>query len=291
MRAGHKGGGRYTERGPGAQPDKSHIPMVIELPADRIADVSERDSALPVVPEKVCPHGGIYIDNIPRCGECFQKRGGTPEESWNLFLMSLYDVCRRIAWKHKDWEKSIPFGDRVHHTFVTLFSPDNMLRLMKARDPLALAHKIAERRMIDLQRKPVYWKEWKVSQLNSFDVDKGTDDRRSDFSEECYENVRCFPGVKLFWDDTNLNKIRVALRDIESRLPTYPFSVSLAIKLHIGYWPETGKYSFEEVAAWASEQNGNGKTITAKQARYAIEKALEQMKLELQRLFIPVLKK
>jgi hypothetical protein len=309
VRAGHSGGGRYTERGAGATKGsgKGKRRHAEDEPVLRVAGAWGLARKLPITPGKVCPHGGVYLNDTPRCGICFKQQGGcTPEDSFQLFLMSLYDVCHQIALKHHDWEKSIPREDRIHHTFVTLFgNPNSMRRIMNADNPLGMAHSIAGKRMIDLQRKPIYWKEWSVSQLNfgSKQPDGDGDDvidnegrldivrgaGYDDWYSEVQERHLVFPGVKLLWDNANLNRVRVALRNIESRLPKYPFDVAMALKLHIGYWPETGNYYFAEVAKWASENehNLNRRVITARQAQYAIKKACAKMKADLVRLLTP----
>jgi hypothetical protein len=306
VRAGRRGSFVYTERGPSACLEKPRIPVTFDesLPAD--VQQPARDANLPIPLEKPCPHGGIFINGVPRCGLCFQQKGGgSPEESFNLFVMSLYGVCEKAAKKHWQWAGSIPLQDRWHHMICALLEPKNLRQLLTAKKPEALAYSIAQRRLIDLERSPVYWKEWNVSQLkfgNRYpdgDGNEATDEECLDtivvekklsqeWAQECYERARILPGVNLLWTQENLQRLRITLDEAQRRLPTYPFSVSMAIKLHIGFFPETGKYTFEDVARWASE---GGKIITPRQARYAIQNGLDDMKRHLLQTLVPDFKR
>lgn len=306
MRASRRGSFVYTERGPSARLEKPRIPVTFyeSLPAD--VQQPTRDANLPIRLEKPCPHGGIFINGIPRCGLCFQQKSdGSPEESFDLFIMSLYGVCEKVAKKHWQWAGSISLQDRWHHMICALLEPKNLRQLLAAKKPENLAYSIAQRRLIDLQRSPVYWKEWNVSQLNFENQSLDNDDNKvsneerldnlnarsnlsQEWAQECYERARIFPGVNLLWTQENLQRLRIVLDEAQRRLPTYPFSASMAIKLHIGFYPETGKYTFEDVARWASE---GGKIVTPRQARYAIQNGLNDMKRHLLRTLVPDFKR
>lgn len=297
----------YTERGPGATARSDRPLVTVELPV--APEIPARDAALPVPLEKLCPHGGTIIDDLPRCGLCFEAKGAaaTPEESYKLFQLSLYELCRKVAAKH-DF-RGIPFWDRAHGIFILLMEPRNLRAIRKAKSRFGMAWKIANDRMTDMKRAPYHWKEWSVSQLNFGDMDDDVrldlinqdtpDRRRNSGDSDTYsvggahgietsfgpppEEIRYFPGVNLVWTESNFDKLKILLAEALDKLARYPFDLSIAIKFKVGFYTE--KMTTEEIAEWASD--ARGVKITPRQVSYAIDKGLLQMRAHLESSFAP----
>jgi hypothetical protein len=302
MRA-RKGGHRYVYADPGTDFEREALEDSLSLtPKEPVIDDA------PVVPEKLCPHDGVYFNDVPRCGFCFQEasNGLTPEDSFNAFQLSLYDICKRAAYLHSSFQ-SIPWKDKVQHAFSVLIEPKNMLKLLKARNPHGLAYRMANYRLDDLIKRPVYWREWAVSKLKfpeAGDAEGGEDfstntarfDALTAPSETDYvlesklldgESVRRFPGVELIWTPANIRRLMDLVNEAMKRLPTTPFSMPVLIKLRAGCMEGCGNdpWTWEEAANFLSP--GGGKKVTVDQVRYAFATGTALIRRHIMRSLIP----
>ena len=104
----------YAPRGPEADLEEG-IPMKVEEPP--------KNSALPSKPEKLCPHGGFYRGDMPLCGKCFKQpdSGLTPDQEFAGFMLSVFDVCKRVVWKsnHRDF-RNMSYEAKVNHAFTVI---------------------------------------------------------------------------------------------------------------------------------------------------------------------------
>jgi len=139
----------YTFRGPGTD-FEDHIPMTVEEPT--------KDTEMPVGPQKMCKHGGLYRGDIPLCGECFRQpnNGLTPDQEFAAFLSSLSDVCKRVIFGkqcHRDF-RNMSFEEKWRYAFTVITLPKNLLKLLdkKTKNPLGLAYSMAHRRLLDYYR-------------------------------------------------------------------------------------------------------------------------------------------
>lgn len=159
----------YTSRGHEADLE-DRTPMDVEEPP--------KNAAIPVAPKRVCPHGGVYEDDVPMCGHCFRQpdNGLTPDQSFQAFMLSILDCCKRVCWtsSHHDF-RNMSYVQKFSYAFDVVTSPKNLLKLLdpKTRNPLGVAYTMAHRRLIDLYRSPEFRKrmeqnsrELAVSQLN-----------------------------------------------------------------------------------------------------------------------------
>jgi hypothetical protein len=293
----------YAPRGDDAEIEE-HAPLVVVEAPPKNVDV-------PSKPVKLCPHGGEYFNDIPRCGLCFKQpnSGLTADQSFAAFLSSMYDVCKRTAWRenHRNF-KAISWEDKVHHAFAVLSEPKNMLKIMNAQNPLGLAYSMANFRLIDLERKKVYWKEWSASSLKfpSEDgegeslgsntarlekIDALTDVQRAlQDALDKSECVRVFPGATLLWTRENIFRLINLAKEAMSKLPKEPFNHSMLISLRSnaygsGRWGRNRTWSWPELAKWA--RDSQGRNVTEKMVRYAFERSTAEVRLHIMKFLTP----
>jgi hypothetical protein len=94
------------------------------------------------------------------------------------------------------------------------------------------------------------------------------------------ESVRCFPGVKLLWNKTNIERLMTITVDALAKLPKTPFDHSVMIKLRSNaYGGKTDRqkgWDWPSLAKWASDRQG--KNVTEKQVRYAFERGTVEVR-------------
>jgi hypothetical protein len=272
----------YTHRG--YDPDHAAVEGSIALAVEE----QPADFDVAVTPARVCPHGGIYRNGLPVCGECFQQphSGYTPEDSWNVFVMSLYDVCQRVARSTKHYTKKIELRDRVQHCILALLQPQTLKSLQRARNPYHLAYDIADKRLIDLERNKVFRHEFNTD----FDPETNSElekPSRSEREEKEYAirhgAIRVFPGVKLLWTAHHIDRLMRLVAEAMDALPREPFSYSTAVSLHTGFWGE--QMSWPELARHMSQTRG--RPVSVKQVRLAVETSLATMRRHLLRNLTP----
>jgi hypothetical protein len=225
----------------------------------------------PKLPQEECEHGGLIINGVARCGHCAGQ--GDSVEAFDVFLLSLYDICGRIAWKM--YFHSIPYGDRKHQAFLSIL--DNLKIILGAKNPYAMAFTVAERSITDMTRNAVYWKEWPVSQLSVGSGAGIREARIEDFAdlrmavdiegEPIQPGLQKFPGAHLLWKPLHLHRLERMLDDAMRQLPRKHV---LIMKAHFGFFEECGSLTLEE----CTKLNG----MTKDQVRYAIEQALESLR-------------
>jgi len=177
-----------------------------------------------------------------------------------------------------------------------------MLKLMTHLNPFALATRIADCRLTDLERKPVNWNERSVSQLNFGSAISSGEEENSPLSTnvgrldkisaesqlleyrlERQEGVRNFPVARLLWTRTNIQRLMELVQAGIASLPTNSFNYELAIKLKCGAlgpkmpWPTLAK----------TMSAAGGPQFTEKQMRYAIEKAMDHIRVYIMRHLTP----
>jgi hypothetical protein len=215
----------------------------------------------------------LIINGVAYCGICAEQ--GDDVDSFNLFLESLYDLCGRVAWKI--YFRSIPYGDRKHHAFVSIL--DNLKVIIGAKNPYGMAVTIAQRSVRDMTRKAYHWNEWPASQLNvGGSTEKGARAGSiEDFAdarmaaglegEPLQMEIPYFPGARQLWKPVYLHRLEASL---DAALRQLPWEQVLVVKAYFGFYEECGPLTLEE----CRKINGMSKD----QVRYAIKQAVENMR-------------
>jgi hypothetical protein len=255
------------------------------------------DPTKPVVTledRKICPHGAAFIHDIPRCGFCLGERSGTTaDESFDLFMKSLYDVAKRVAHMSKfdsavGKDSKMGYKDRLSECLALLLNPKNLQKIAEAKVPMAMATTIAKRRLNNVYRDPFYSQTTALSQFDKRDNDGkllSEEDKFNDIYGEAFEEGRyssssrednviddltetTFPGFALLWTRENIRRLTILMNEGLDRLERRPYSHALMIKMRYGIIGG-GDYTWGELAKHAS--SSCGKNITTDQVRYAVE--------------------
>jgi hypothetical protein len=285
MRAKHKSGFVYTERG--FDPDYETIRAGPALVA--------ANTQSPASIKAACPHGGQYFKGIPMCGTCLYDASGKYSESDVALALArqLSDICNIVAFKshHREF-RAIPVNDRKNICFMAIWK--NLLTIFKAKNPFGLAHTIADRALTAEERKSHYWKEWRLDDLNISDPDADkplSEEEKLSYLDQKWdegfeeEGVRVFPDAKLLWTKKNVKRLMDLANEAMSKLPSWPLSHAEAIKLRSGFkgggeipWPDLARHF---------DDSRNGRQVTERQVRYAVQKGLSAIRGHILRRLTP----
>jgi hypothetical protein len=274
MRAKHKSGFVWTERGP--DPDYEAVRAAPALVVD-----SSPQPASPLAGRKVCPHDGDYVDGYPRCGFCLGAPGSatTAEESFAAFLLSLQAVAKKVA--ESAWRAStMCYDDRASECFMLLLNPKHLEKIATADSPMAMAYTIAKSRLNNVYRDPFYKQTTLVSQTrvrnpegkllsSTGKMDSFTHRARQASGDYNFrpDNIRLFPGFALLWTTENIRRLVNLMKEALDKLLRKPFSHALMIKLRHGALGDEA-YTWSELAKSATDSSG--KNVTTDQVRYAV---------------------
>jgi|GEM_PF-6220950 len=272
-----------------------------------------KSSGPPAPPEKLCPHGGVYFNDIPQCGLCFRQAGSglSPEQEMQAFLISIYRMIQRLVKEERHWSfRAISQKDKIQYAFSVLIEPKNLPMIQQARNPHGRAWDIADKRLLDLYRKPVYWNEWSVSQLK-FPEEGGEEGDKDSFETNGQrlqqieapsitdfaledkiigdDSVRYFPGVKLLWTRKNVQRLIDLAREGMNFLPERPLPVSDIIEMRAGSSKKFGAapWTWEEIANFYSP--AGGRQVSVRQVSYAFSTGAASVRRHILRSLTPVL--
>jgi hypothetical protein len=298
MRAKHKSGFVYTTRGhdPEMERLRDSAALTVAPSTPRVATLADR---------RVCPHDGDYVDGYPRCGFCLgnPRNATTAEESFAAFLLSLHDVAKKAAWSiiytGRNESKRLTYEDGVSECFMLLLNPKNLKTIAAARRPLAMATTIAQRRLKNVYRDPYYQQTIPVGWTTARDPEtaellNNTDkldyfthlDREvsGDYIQQP-DNIRLFPGFALLWTPENIRRLLNLMNEALDKLPKYPYSHSMLIKLRHGTFGDE-EYTWSELAKSATDSSG--KNITTDQVRYAVATGEDEIRAHILKSLEPV---
>jgi hypothetical protein len=293
MKARRRGTLVHTEQGPGAIPKPQPI-SVESVPVDvtgaEISVLQPRTASTPK-PERVCPHGGIYLGTIAVCGECGQA------DVEELFGLAVINLCARVARKHY-----VPFSSQDDNFMVAaaaLVEPKNRKKIISANTPDAMAYRIAEYAILKTFRRTRSVRLSTVGGMN-FDDDLSTSKRlevisknevlrqeADEWSQACYERVRTIPGIGVLWTDANFTRLQVAIDEAKKELATRPFSVWMVIAMKLGIGEGMDEYEWSEIAEHFAD---SGVSLNVRQCKYAYDKGLESMKNHILNSMMPLKK-
>jgi hypothetical protein len=282
MRAKRRGRLVYTERGPGAEIKPTPSPLVPVLVTARNQVIYNPPAV--VVPEEVCPHGGLLLHDVPVCGIC--SNGG--EEQIGLALMF---IARKTSYH-------IPVASASRDDVMmvaALALVANGHRVLKAKNPTGMAFTIAKRAVLKMYRNRSV-QSMGESQMNLPDVPElETSTQRLDFLTnkhekkemyaawvgECYERVRIFPGIGLMWTAKNLKRLQEAIEEGKRDLPSQHWRI---IDMRLGLSEGMKEHKWTEIADIISP---SWKPIPEHQVRRAYHAGLDFLREHLVKTLMP----
>jgi hypothetical protein len=251
MKAKRRGTLVYTERGYGANikpealPPSSLIPLVT-TPTEVIHNPPPA-----VVPEEVCPHGGVLLGDKPVCGIC------SDGEQIGLALLHL---ARKLSY-------SIPVASAAPEDVMmtaVLAMVANQKKILSAREPGALAYTIGKRAVLKMYR-PKSVVALAVGKMQMYDEEGGKLEKTSwklefldqqrvqreeaaRWANECYERARTFPGLNLVWNAKNFERLQEAIDEARRELPSTPVDYWRVIDMRLGYSKGMREFGWQEIA-------------------------------------------
>ncbi len=290
MKAKRRGRLVHTIKGLGARMPASQ-PVPVDLNDTAPVDVTGKEisvlipRAAPIPkPERVCPHGGIYLGGLAICGECEQTNVD------DLFGLAVLYIAGIAARKVRVVTSTI--DDCTMVAIMALIEPKNRARILKAKEPDALAMTIAQRAIMRAYRRitPTLVsqmsfpgdntnKELETSErLEVLDAETEIQKEKQAWANAYYQRAHVFPGIGLLWTAANLNRLQIILDEAKRALPTKPFSVWMVINMRLGLGEDMREHSWQEITenvppAW--------KNITERQVRYAYQEGLKSIKAHL----------
>jgi hypothetical protein len=291
MKAKRRGTLVYTSRGPGAEikpeaASPSLVPTLVTTPNEVI-----HNPPTAVVPEAICPNGGVLIGDEPVCGIC------SDGEQIGLALLHL---SRKLS--HVIPVRSSTPEDVMMVAVLAMVA--NQKKILAAREPGALAWTIGKRAVQKMYR-PKSAPSMGESQMTLPDIpEMETSFQRLDFldnprvqreldrewMESCYERARTFPGLNLVWNAKNFDRLQEAIDEARRELPTEPINYWFVVDMRLGYSKGMGEHGWQEIADTLAP---SWKRIGEWQVRRIYSAALARMrdslvqKLLPQNIFIP----
>jgi hypothetical protein len=248
MKAKRRGKLVYTQRGYGAQikSEPSPVtPVLVTTPTQVI-----HNPPAPVVPEEVCPHGGLLLGGKPVCGLC-----GDEEQQIGLAMLH---IARKVSYR-------VPVVSSTKEDVtmtVVLALVANQNRILRAKNPTGLAFFIGKAAAIKMYRNRSA-PSMAVSQMNFPDgPDLETTSQRLAFldnqrvqtladerwAQECYERARVFPGLDLVWNAKNFERLQAAIDEGKRDLPSTPINVWRVIDMRLGLSEGMPEHGWQEIA-------------------------------------------
>lgn len=298
MKAKRRGRLVHTIRGQGARLPESK-PVTADSTATAPVDVTGTEisvlipRAAPIPkPERVCPHGGIYLGGMALCGECEQR------DANELFGLAVLYTARKAARKIQVVTSTV--DDCVMTAVMALVYPKNKTKILKANNPDAMAYTIAERAIKRLYRsgsvKSMSVGKMSFENIENDDLAETTSQKleyldgmvqvqqeKQHWADACYERARVFPGIGLLWTEKNLNRLQIVLDEAKRLLPTKTFSHWIVINMRLGLSEGMQEHTWEEIA----EQVTTFKEITERMVRYAYNEGLKSIKAHLINSLMP----
>jgi hypothetical protein len=215
-----------------------------------------------------CPHDGIIHNGITYCGHCTKDNIGAV--ATHIMYADLLRICRQEGRRHFYWR--VANEDQVSHAIEAVWS--KLSKICAANNPPALARTIARQAVSDLKRKAYNWKEVPNSDRDSegpvkrseSDSEEGGNSWRDmkDFANRYLDedgNLKAsqiggqdwtIPGGERFWNPPNIRQMEVALQTAMAELPRpphdkVPMAVSMMIKRWVGYFPDLGEQSYDDI--------------------------------------------
>jgi len=283
----------YTQPASGAFVREDTPAEVEAIPVTTPQDVIHNPLSA-VIPERVCPHGGVYFHDMCVCGVC----GGDDD---NLFGLAVMHVARKTAYKVPVTSDVFTFDDVVMTCATALVA--NRKRILTAKNPTALAFTIAHRAALKLYRsrsvktmavgrmkfesgEETQHLETTTQRLEYLDALRQYSEEQEQWARQCYERARVFPGLNLMWTAENFDRLQEAIESGRRQLPLHPFDVWRVIDMRLGLSEGMEEHSWKDLASSVSRP-WDHVTVTARQAKYAYDSGLKFLKVHLMRTLVP----
>jgi len=276
------------------------VEAALEKPLDSPVTVSSSTPLVAaLVDGPVCPHGGmIDANDVPHCGFCLGI-GATVEESFDAFLISLYDVAKRVARnvgvgdKHK-----MGFKDRFSEIFnAILLNPKNLRSIAEANNPMAKAFTIAKRRLNNVYTRDPFFETSQMSKTEAKEEPSAADIRRrrdlaslndprsgntNEYLDDDDADVPIFPGFEKLWTPQHIRSLINLMNEALDKLERQPIGVAMLIKLRHGAVDIGLPVALSFGATWQElvehVEESTGRVVTVDQVRYAVAKGEEAIR-------------
>ena len=269
------------------RPRRRHVyaPRGYDLDREIISGGPALAVGTPLPVGQACLHGGQYFKGIPMCGACLYdpSRKYDDRDKALAFGKQLNDICVQVSFRsaHRAFERTLPIADRKNICFMAIWK--NLLTIFKAKNPLGLAHTIADRALIDEERRSFRWI-GKQPAIGDGEKESGdTDSKLEELSQEAVnresfkeESVRIFPDVKLVWTQANVKRFMELADEAMKKLPSWPLSAAEAIKWRCGFFGG-GEIPWPDISRRFSDP-AYGRPVTERRVRYAVQRGLSEIK-------------
>lgn len=285
MRAKRRGRLVYTERGPGAKikPAPSPTTPVLVTAPRQVIELAPPQ----LVPEEACPHGGLFLHDVPVCGIC---------SDGEQIGLALLHIARKLSYK-------IPVASATPEDVMmvsVLAMVANQKKILSAREPGALAHTIGKRAVLKMYRpkslvaiavgkmKLYDDEDTKLEQtsqkLEFLDQQRVLAEQDEQWAAECYERARTFPGIDLVWTAKNFERLQEAIEDGKRDLPSTPIDQWRVIDMRLGLSEGMKEHGWQEIADVIAP---SWKPIPEHQVRRAYHAGLAFLKTHLIKTLVP----